>query len=65
MNESRFTAVERLVSDCIIAHQETIIVRLIVELEKNYKEIAKLSTLGEYKDDWTHEQVLDYITKEI
>jgi hypothetical protein len=37
---------------------------LIVQLEKDYRELAQLATFGEYKNDWTHEQVLDYITEE-
>lgn len=54
--------IENLVYDCIVAHQETIIVQLIYQLEKDYKELARLVTMDEYKSDWTHKQVLDYIT---
>lgn len=54
--------IENLVYDCIVAHQETIIVQLIHQLEKDYKELARLVTMDEYKSDWTHKQVLDYIT---
>ena len=54
--------IENLVYDCIFAHQETIIVQLIYQLEKDYKELARLVTMDEYKSDWTHKQVLDYIT---
>ena len=53
-----------LVTDCIISHNEAIIVRLLAELEKQYQELAKLSTMGEYENDWTHKQVLDYVTYE-
>jgi len=56
--------IERLVSDCIIAHQETIIVKLISKLEQEYRDLANLATLGEYKNSWTHKEVLDYITYE-
>ena len=62
--EDRESQVERLITDCIIAHQEYILVKLILELENEYKELAKLATMGEYKDGWTHKQVLDYITFE-
>lgn len=54
--------VSRLVYDCLSAHQEIILIKLIAQLEEEYKEIAQLSTNGEYKDDWTHKQVLDYLT---
>lgn len=65
MNSERQNAIETLVADCLIAHQETIIVKLIVQLEEDYKELATLSTMGEYKPSWTHKKVLDYITKEM
>jgi len=60
----REKAIEILVSDCIISHQEGIIVKLIAELESDYIELAKLATMGEYSETWTHTQVLDYITYE-
>lgn len=63
MNEDRKKSIASLVSDCYIAHQEAIIIELIAHLEQDYKELAQLSTMGEYKEDWTHRQVLDYITK--
>jgi hypothetical protein len=58
----REQAIEVLVSDCIIAHQEAIIVKIIAQLEEEYEEIAALATMGEYQKNWTHDQVLDYIT---
>mgnify|MGYP003126055944 CR=1 FL=1 len=62
--EEREKAIEILVGDCIMAHQESIIVKLISELERDYVELAKLATMGEYTEEWTHPQVLDYITYE-
>jgi len=64
MSSERRKAIESLVSDCIIAHQEAIIVSMIEKLEKDYKELAKLATFGEYLSNWTHKQVLDYVTYE-
>lgn len=63
-DEERIKSVETLVTDCYIAHQETIIVKLIIQLEEEYREIAKLATMGEYKPNWTHKKVIDYITYE-
>lgn len=63
-DEERIKSIETLVTDCYIAHQEAIIVKLIVQLEEEYRELAKLSTMGEYKTDWTHKKVIDYITYE-
>ena len=61
---SREKAIEKLVYDCQIAHQEAIIVQLIYRLEKEYKELAMLASLGEYQDTWTHQKLLDYVTYE-
>jgi len=61
---SREKAIEKLVCDCQIAHQEAIIVQLIYRLEKEYKELAMLASLGEYQDTWTHQKLLDYVTYE-
>ena len=60
----REDAIEVLVSDCIIAHQEAIIVKLIAQLEEEYEELALLASMGEYKPTWTHRDLLDYITYE-
>ena len=64
-NESnREKILRELVTDCFVAHQPEIIIRLLIQLEDEYLEIAKLATMGEYKTTWTHKQVLDYITYE-
>jgi len=62
--KSRQEQIEDLVQECYLVHQESIIVQLIVKLEEEYREIATLSTMGEYEKDWTHQQVLDFITFE-
>ena len=62
--DQREKAILLLVNDCIIAHQESIIVKLIAELERDYVELAKLATMGEYTEEWTHEQELNHITYE-
>jgi len=60
----RMDSIRKLLSDSIYAHNEEVIVNLIFKLEKEYTELAELSTMGEYKRNWTHQQVLDYVTKE-
>lgn len=60
----REKAIERLVLDAIIAHQEYLIVKLISSLEEDYRELAQLATMGKYEDGWTHKKVLDYVTLE-
>ncbi len=64
MSEERFKSIETLVTDCYIAHQEDIIVRLIYQLEKEYGELASLASLGEYQKHWSHDYLLNYITYE-
>ena len=62
--QSREKSIEKLVNDCVLAHQEAIIVQLIQRLEKEYKEVAMLASLGEYQETWTHQKLLDYVTYE-
>lgn len=54
--------ISSLVYECISTHNEPILIELIYRLQKEYVDVAKLSTMGEYKSTWTHEQVLNYIT---
>lgn len=61
MND-REEQISQLVQECIMAHQEVILTKLIFQLETEYKQIAELSTLGAYNPNWTHAEVLDYIT---
>lgn len=61
---SKQESIEKLVADCYIAHQETIIVELIARLQEEYTELAKIITAGEYDEKWTHNQLLDFITYE-
>jgi hypothetical protein len=60
--ESNREELYTLVNECIITHNEALLVELIYRLEKEYVDIALLSTMGEYKGNWTHTEVLNYIT---
>ena len=62
--KTRSEIIRKLVNDCIVSHNEEVIIQLILKLELEYKEIAELSTFGEYTGTWTHQQVLRYITEE-
>lgn len=64
MKKTRFEEIESLVDDCVISNNTVILTQLIVQLEKDYKELAELATFGAYKDDWTHIELLNYITEE-
>tara|TARA_B100001778_G_scaffold224996_1_gene186722 strand:- start:422 stop:637 length:216 start_codon:yes stop_codon:yes gene_type:complete len=60
--ESSREDIRELVEECILTHNELILVELIYRLEKEYVEVSELSTLGEYKASWSHHDVLNYIT---
>lgn len=60
--ESTREDIAKLVEECIMTHNEIILVELIYRLEKEYIDLAKLSTYGEYNSSWSHHDVLNYIT---
>jgi len=51
-----------MINNCITNDKLEFLATLIVNLQTEYQEIAALSTDGEYKTNWTHHQVLDYLT---
>lgn len=61
-DKSRENIIAKLVYECISTHNEIILIDLITKLEKNYMDLAKLATLGEYKTHWTHEDIMNYVT---
>ena len=63
--KTRIDLIRELVEECFLTHNEEVLVKMIFNLEKDYREVAVLSTLGEYNDSWTHHQLLNYITKEM
>lgn len=60
--EERLEAIQKLVNDCFVSHNDVILAQLIFKLEHNYVELAELSTDGAYNRNWTHEEILDYLT---
>lgn len=54
--------IEALVYECIATHNEIILIELIRNLEKEYIDLASLSTFGEYKTHWSHNDVMNYVT---
>lgn len=53
-----------LIEECIKNNNLTFLATLICKLQNDYTDIAKLSTDGNYQSNWTHKQVLDYLTYE-
>lgn len=64
MNSTEEDNLRQFINDSIATNNIEILCELILQLKKDYTELAKLSTLGYYKEDWTHSQVLNYITYE-
>jgi len=62
MSDEDLTDTEELVYECILTHNEEVLIQLINNLRKEYDELAKLSTFAEYKPSWSHEDVLNYVT---
>lgn len=56
--------IKNLVNECINNDKIDFLSHLIYTLQQNYKELASLSTDGNYHDGWPHTKVLDYLTYE-
>jgi hypothetical protein len=63
MSDREEKAISKLLRKCVKEEETEIIVKLILKLQKDYIELAFLSTDGQYKEHWTHKKVLDYLTK--
>lgn len=54
----------QLIDECIVQNKAEFLAQLIVTLQENYIDVATLSTDGNYNEQWTHKEVLDYLTYE-
>ncbi len=54
--------IRELVTECVLTHNEEVLVELISRLESDYVDVCRLATFDAYKTDWTHQEVLDFIT---
>jgi len=62
MNREESTVL-KMVQVCIKKKEIKFLAKLILKLQKDYIEVAKLSSDGRYKETWTHAKLLDYLTK--
>ncbi|NDB86811.1 MAG: hypothetical protein EB127_29590 [Alphaproteobacteria bacterium] len=51
-----------VIDHCLNSDKKEFLAALIVKIQTEYKEIAELSTDGEYQVTWTHNDLLDYLT---
>lgn len=65
MTDKDTEALKGLVEEAIRLHKIDFLVSLISKLQDEYMDIAKLATEGSYQVNWTHKQVLDFITYEL
>lgn len=53
-----------IIEEAIKENKLKFIANLICTLQREYQEVCKLCTDGEYQQSWTHKMVLDYLTFE-
>ena len=63
-NPARVSAMLKIVHQAIKDDNLQFLATLLAKLQQDYEEIATLSTDGSYQPNWTHTQVLDYLTYE-
>jgi type IV secretory pathway VirB4 component len=66
MSENKRTVKETLdmIEGCVYSNKLEFLAQLIVRLESEYVELARIGTDDNYQSNWTHLQVLDYMTYE-
>lgn len=66
MSENKRTVKETLdmIEGCVYSNKLEFLAQLIVRLESEYIELARIGTDDNYQSNWTHLQVLDYMTYE-
>lgn len=62
MTRHEVSEMEDVIKECIKNNKITFLATLICNLQRDYKELAELSTDGEYNITWTHNQTLDFLT---
>lgn len=53
-----------LIEECMHSNKIEFLANLIIKLESEYIDIARIATDDNYKPNWTHTEVLDYLTYE-
>jgi type IV secretory pathway VirB4 component len=53
-----------MIETCVYSNKLEFLAELIVKLESEYIDLARIGTDDNYQSNWTHVQVLDYMTYE-
>lgn len=64
MTHDNLENIQELVNECVKTDKLDFLAKIIHNLQKNYEELALLSTDGNYSQKWSHKKVLDYVTYE-
>lgn len=64
-NEVDIKYVRELVDECVKNDKLDFLSNIIHNLQRNYTELAELSTNGNYNSGWSHQKVLDFVTFEL
>jgi hypothetical protein len=62
MSEFETKDMMHIINECIKNDKIEFLANLIINLQKEYQEIALLSTDGEFQPSWTHKMVMDHLT---
>lgn len=62
MSEEKIQDMLAVVKDCVEKDKLEFLATILYTLQREYQEVCKLSTDGEYNTTWTHKQVLDHLT---
>lgn len=65
MNDDIYRSVDLIrsvVEDAMLSNDQEYLTMIITKLLTEYIEVAHLSTDGNYDPDWTHTDVLNYLT---
>jgi hypothetical protein len=63
-NKQKVDDILKIINECVRTNKLDFIANLIVTLQNDYTDLAKLTTDDNYQPNWTHKQTLDYLTYE-
>ena len=62
-NQKELDQVAHLIQECITKENVELIAKILIVMKTEYLELAYLATDGEYKEGWTHTDIMDFLTK--
>tara|TARA_Y100000296_G_C5063638_1_gene201178 strand:+ start:382 stop:612 length:231 start_codon:yes stop_codon:yes gene_type:complete len=62
-NQKELNQVAHLIQECIKKENVELIAKILIVMKTEYLELAYLATDGEYKEGWTHTDIMNFLTK--